>query len=144
MASWSYEDQGMPSDGLRITSVAVTPDPPKPGGAVTLRIEAAVAREIKDGAYFNLTLKLGMIQVLQRRYDLFEELRGGGDESLKLSCNTSDGKRPIPPGKTVLTAVIDLPKDKTPRAKFKLNVSALTVDDEDVANFNLQADFSTV
>ncbi|MFF2081415.1 ML domain-containing protein [Kitasatospora sp. NPDC058162] len=140
MASWGYQDQGQPTDALQIKSVSVTPDPPKPGSTVTLRINAVATGEIADGAYFDLTVKLGLIKLLQRRYDLFEELRGGGAEGLKLSCDTSDGKKPIPTGDTVLTAAIDLPRE-VPRAKFRLQVRAYTTDEDDLAALDFDVDF---
>ncbi|MFJ8477967.1 ML domain-containing protein [Kitasatospora sp. NPDC094011] len=143
MAGWSYEDEGLPTDALRINSLSVTPDPPKPGSTVTLRIDAAATRTIEDGAYFDLTIKLGLVKLLHRRFDLFEELRGGGSEVLKLSCSTSDGKSPIPAGGTVLTAVIDLARE-VPRAKFRLDVRAFTVDEDDLAALKFDVDFMAV
>ncbi|MFD7453330.1 ML domain-containing protein [Kitasatospora sp. NPDC059827] len=139
MPGWSYTNAGLPSDPLQIDSVSVTPDPPKPGGAVTLRIDGTVQQAIQDGAYFDLTVKLGLIKLVQRRFDLFEELRGGGAEALKLSCDTSDGKRPVPVGRTVLTTVVELPGE-VPRAKFKLQVRAYTVADDDLAALDLDVD----
>ncbi|MDH6130710.1 hypothetical protein P3T37_000077 [Kitasatospora sp. MAA4] len=142
MAGWSYTDAGLPSDPLQIESLLVSPDPPKPGSTVTLRINAVAVEAIEDGAYFDLVIKLGLVKLLQRRYDLFEELRGGGVDALKLSCDTSDGKGPIPKGRTVLTAVIDLPRE-IPRAKFMLNVRAFTVNDDDLAALDIKVDFQS-
>ncbi|MFJ7248127.1 ML domain-containing protein [Kitasatospora sp. NPDC098652] len=139
MPGWSYTNAGLPSDPLRIDSVSVTPDPLKPGSAATLRIDGTVQREIQEGAYFDLTIKIGLVKILHRRFDLFEELRGGGSEALRLSCDTSDGKGPVPVGGTVLTAAIDLPGD-VPRGKFKLQVRACTVDEDDLAALDLDVD----
>lgn len=140
MAGWSYVDRGLPTDALQIKSMTVTPDPPKPGSPVTLRIDATATRAIEDGAYFDLVVKLGLIKLIERKYDLFAELRGGGAEGLELSCDTSDGKRPMPKGDTVLTAVIGLPRE-VPRAKLKLQVRAYTVDDDDLAAVDFDVDF---
>ncbi|MEV7023445.1 ML domain-containing protein [Kitasatospora sp. NPDC093558] len=139
MADWGYRNVGSPGDALDIKSITVTPDPPKPGSTVTVRFDAAAMEKIEDGAYFDVVIKLGLVKLITRRYDIFAELRGGGAEGLKLSCDTSNGKSPIPKGNAVLTAVIDLPNE-VPRAKFKVEVRAYTVDEGDLAALDFDLD----
>ncbi|MFE6055599.1 ML domain-containing protein [Kitasatospora sp. NPDC056446] len=138
MASWDYDNVGSPIDALQINRITVTPDPPTPGQTNVFTINAAAEEAIADGAYLDVTVKLGLIKLLTKRYDLFAELRGEG--TLKLTCATSDGKSPIPKGATTLTLTLDLPKE-TPRAKFAIDVQGYTVDDNELLALKVKVDF---
>ncbi|GAB7185978.1 hypothetical protein ATKI12_5809 [Kitasatospora sp. Ki12] len=138
MTGWEYENVGLPTDPLQIESITVTPDPPTRGQADVFTIKAAALADIADGAYLHVTVKLGLIKLLTKQFDLFSELRGEG--GLKLSCSTSDGKNPIPKGDTTLTLTMDLPKE-TPQAKFGIDVRGYTVDDDDLLALKVKVDF---
>ncbi|MFJ9822013.1 hypothetical protein ACIRU3_43625 [Streptomyces sp. NPDC101151] len=77
MAHWSYTDCGLPGYPLLIQSITSTPDSLRPGSEWKATIKAVAQEEIKDGAYLGVMVKLGLVKLLQRRYDLFEALRGG-------------------------------------------------------------------
>ncbi|MFI9786833.1 ML domain-containing protein [Kitasatospora sp. NPDC051984] len=142
MASFSYEDVGSPLDSLNIRSVTATPDPPEPGRNATLRISGVVNSEIKEGAYYQVVVKVGLIRILQQQVDLFEQLRDTKDDGFRLSCNTSGGNGSIPAGETVLTAACEPLQREIPRAKLKIEIRAYTVDDDDLAALNLTVDFT--
>ncbi|RKT18996.1 ML domain-containing protein [Streptomyces sp. 1114.5] len=140
MAGWDYSDVGLPTDPLQITSITVTPDPPLPGKTNVFTINATAQEEIQDGAYLDVVIKLGLIKLMAKKFDLLAELRGEG--SLQLACSTSDGKSPIPKGPTTLTLTLDLSRE-TPRAKFSINVRGYTVDDDDLLGLDVKVDFLT-
>ncbi|MFD0073671.1 ML domain-containing protein [Streptomyces sp. NPDC127166] len=140
MANWSYEDRGLPTDPLRISSITVTPDPPKPGADAKLTIKGTVQTAIEDGAYYDLTVKLGLIKLLTKRVDLFEELRNGSSTS-GWSITPDPAGGPVKPGKVELTlAMSPLPRE-IPRAKFLVEAQAYTADDDDLASLRFQFDF---
>lgn len=65
------------------------PDPPKPGQNLTIKAKGIVVDEIdvcwnstnngwyltepKDGAYADVTVKLGLVKLLHKRFDVCEE-----------------------------------------------------------------------
>ncbi|MEU9045894.1 MULTISPECIES: ML domain-containing protein [unclassified Kitasatospora] len=138
MSGWDYTNAGSPTDPLQINGITVTPDPPAPGQTSVFTVNATVQEPIADGAYVDVTVKLGLIKVLTKQFDLLAELRGEG--SLKLACDTSDGKSPIPKGDTRLTLTLDLPRE-TPQAKFNVAVRGFTVDDDDLLALDVKIDF---
>lgn len=82
---------GNPTDPLRVTSISISPDPPKPGeeltvtvtGEATTTIEAsgrphmpsgkAISLPSQDGAYADVAVKVGRIKILQKEFDLCDE-----------------------------------------------------------------------
>jgi hypothetical protein len=141
MAGWSYDNVGTPTDSLQINSVTVTPDPPTPGRTNVFTINATALEPIEDGAFLQVTVKLGLIKLLTKQYDLLAELRGEGD--LKLTCDTSDGKSPIPKGDTTLTLTMDLSKE-TPPAKFRVDIQGYTVDEADLLALKVDVNFMKI
>ncbi|MFF7989248.1 ML domain-containing protein [Kitasatospora xanthocidica] len=139
MASWDYENIGLPTDPLQIVSITVVPDPPTPGRSNVFTVNAVARDAIADGAYLDVTVKLGLVKLLHRRYDLLAELRGEG--SLKLACDTSDGKSPIPRGDMKLTLTLNL-SSETPRGKLEVGVRGYTVDDDDLLALKAKVDFT--
>ena len=137
MTSWSYEDAGLETDPLQIESITVTPDPPKPGADLKGVIKTTVTAEITDGAYADVVVKLGLVKVLTKRYDLFAELKNGSAWSL--TADSGSGA-PVKPGPVTLTFNGTLPRE-IPRAKFNISVRAYTVDDDDLAALNFKVDF---
>lgn len=139
MTSWDYVNAGLPTDPLQIDAITVTPDPPKPGGEVKLTIKGTVQEAIEDGASFDVTLKLGLIKLLQKRFDLFAELRDSSPTA-GWSANPDPAGGPIKPGDLELTVTMQLPRE-VPQAKFVLNARGYTAADDDLAGFDLRFDF---
>ncbi|WP_030690326.1 ML domain-containing protein [Streptomyces globisporus] len=142
MTSWSYEDTGLPTDALQISGVTVTPDPPKPGADAKLTIRGTVQAAVEDGASIDVTVKLGLIKLLQKRFDLFEELRNGSPTS-GWSVTPDPAGGPIKPGEIELTYALSPLTREIPRAKFNVTAAAYTADEDDLASLRFQFDFMT-
>jgi len=127
---WSWVNCGLPSDAVEITSVEVSPDPPLPGNDVTVTVAGKVVDEVKEGAYADVTVKLGLIKILQKTFDLCEEAR---------NANTSV-QCPVKTGDYAVTHTITLPRE-IPPAKFGVNVRGYTADDDDLLCIDLVIDF---
>ena len=137
MSSWDYTNTGSPTDPLQTYSIECTPDPPAPGKDLKVVIKAAVTDEIAQGAYADVVVKLGLVKLLQKRFDLFEELRNRPEWSLTAD---SGGGAPLRKGDVVITFDGRLPRE-IPRAKFTIDVRAYTADEEDLAAVKLNVAF---
>ncbi|KAF5359309.1 hypothetical protein D9756_003361 [Leucocoprinus leucothites] len=126
----TYSNCGLPTDPIQIESVEVTPNPPKPGGEITVKVNARATEVIEDGAYAHVTVKLGLIKLLTKEFDLCEEARKA---ELSVQC-------PVQPGHYTVEHKVTLPKE-VPRAKFTVDVLGYTVDDDDLMCLKLVADF---
>ncbi|MFD5437071.1 ML domain-containing protein [Kitasatospora sp. NPDC127067] len=143
MSSWSYEEIGSDAHALQIKSIALVPDPPKPGNDLTATLKGVVNEELQKGAYFDVSIKLGLIKLHQKRYDLFDLLRGGDSGSWwKLALDGGNASKPIPRGPVTLKLEGFFPRE-VPRAKFTIAVRAFTANDDDLAGLNFTFDFST-
>lgn len=54
-------------------SLTVKPDPPRPGEPLEITAKADVLEVIDEGAYANVLVKLGLVKLLQKRFDVCEE-----------------------------------------------------------------------
>ncbi|POY75239.1 hypothetical protein BMF94_1609 [Rhodotorula taiwanensis] len=134
MTQWGWTDCGLANDDpLKIESLQVTPDPPKPGRNLTINATGKVSKRIEvsdphrlltseypmqKGTSADVTVKLGLIKLLTKRFDLCEEL-----VNIKSSLQC-----PIEPGTHDFTASVDLPAE-IPRAKFVVSAKIITPDD---------------
>ncbi|KAB5591331.1 hypothetical protein CTheo_5204 [Ceratobasidium theobromae] len=132
MASWSYEDCGLPSDPLQILSIEADPEP-SPGKNTTITLKANVLEPIEEGAYTDVEVKLGLIRILRKKFDICEEARKAKAE---VQC-------PVASGSYVVKQTISLPREIPPvlAAKFTVKMRGYTVDDDDLACVDLKADF---
>ncbi|KAG8928056.1 Phosphatidylglycerol/phosphatidylinositol transfer protein [Tulasnella sp. 418] len=128
--SWNFVDCGSPSDVIQIQSLTVSPDPPVPGQNLTIKVKAFVTETIEDGAYADVTVKLGLIKLLHKRFDVCEEAEKNNAE---IQC-------PVEAGFHDVTQTVELPKE-IPPAKFVVNVRGYTVDDEDMVCADIKVDF---
>ncbi|KAJ6586448.1 ML domain-containing protein [Mycena vulgaris] len=130
-AGWSYIDCGLPTDALQLTSLTLSPDPPAAGKELTITATGRALRRIEDGAYADVTVKLGLIRLLKRQFDVCDEARKA---NASVACPVEEGASLV-----VHTA---LPKEILPAA---LNVAfrGYTVDDEDMLCLDLFVNFRT-
>jgi len=112
---WSFVDCGVPSDAISIKSFRVHPDPPKAGHKLTIFATGTVKQLIDEGANADVVVKLGLIKLLSRRFDICEELRNA---NATLQC-------PVKPGEYEITQSVDLPSE-IPKAKFLVETRAFT------------------
>ncbi|KAF8642279.1 hypothetical protein AX16_009550 [Volvariella volvacea WC 439] len=127
--SWSYVDCGLPSDVIQIESISVSPDPPQPGKDLTVRVKGKAKEEI-EVCFGYVTVKLGLVKLLQKRFDVCEEAQNA---NASIQC-------PVEPGAYEVEQTVTLPKE-IPRAKFMVSVRGFTVGDEDMLCLDLKVDF---
>ncbi|KAG8849713.1 Phosphatidylglycerol/phosphatidylinositol transfer protein [Tulasnella sp. 330] len=129
-SSWNFIDCGLPSDVVLIESLTVSPDPPEPGKNLNVTVSAFVTERIEDGAYADVTVKLGLIKLLHKQFDVCQEAENADAE---IKC-------PVEPGPHHVVQTVALPKE-IPPAKFVVMVRGYTVDDESLMCADIQADF---
>ncbi|KAG7450437.1 uncharacterized protein BT62DRAFT_1001259 [Guyanagaster necrorhizus] len=128
--SWDYDDCGLPSDIIQLEYIKIKPDPPKPGEDLTVTVKGYVQETIEEGAYADVTVKLGLIKILHKSFDLCEEARNA---NASISC-------PVEPGSYTVKQTVSLPKE-IPPSKFSVDVLGYTVEDEDLVCLKLKIDF---
>jgi len=121
---------GDSNDLVTVDSIKVSPDPPKPGENLTVIATGTVKGIITEGAYANVKVKLGLIKLLEKEYDLCEEAEKA---NLTVSC-------PVQPGQYVIEQTVMLPS-QIPKAKFIVEVRAYNEDDTRLVCLNIIIDF---
>ncbi|KAF5375097.1 hypothetical protein D9758_000202 [Tetrapyrgos nigripes] len=129
-AGWSWEDCGESSDIIRVKSIVVKPDPPKPGEDMTMTVVGTASEVVEDGAYADVTVKLGLIKLLTKRFDVCEEAQKA---NATIQC-------PVEKGDHTVVQTVALPKE-IPQAKFKVKVEGYSVDDEPLLCLDMTVDF---
>ncbi|KAH9982461.1 ML domain-containing protein [Lactifluus volemus] len=129
-ANWDWRSCGSASDAIQIESITVSPDPPKPGHDLTVTVKASAQEEIEEGAYADVTVKLGVVKLLTKEFDLCEEARNA---ELEVQC-------PVKEGNYLVEHTVTLPKE-IPQAKFNVNAHGYTVDDEELFCVDLTINF---
>ncbi|CAD6570801.1 MAG: Phosphatidylglycerol/phosphatidylinositol transfer protein [Tremellales sp. Tagirdzhanova-0007] len=130
MDSWSYVDCGLATDVVQLKNIAVSPDPPVPGKNLTVSVDADVLERIDNGASADVVVKLGLIKLLQKTFDVCEEALNA---NATVQC-------PISPGTYSVSQTVELPKE-IPKAKFAVQVRGYTVDDADMVCLDIFIDF---
>lgn len=130
MEGWSWSDCGSPEDVIQIKSISLSPDPPKPGQDLTVTVVGTAQQRVEDGAYANVVVKLGLIKLLSKRFDVCEEARNA---NASIQC-------PVEQGDYTVVETVALPKE-IPQAKFTVAVAGYTVDEEDLLCLDLKIDF---
>jgi len=127
---WTWDDCGTPSDIIQIKSIEVSPDPPQPGKDLTVTVVGTSAQEIEEGAYADVTVKLGLIKLLKKQFDICEEARSA---NATIQC-------PISAGEHKVVHTVALPKE-IPRAKFAVEARGYSVNDDDLMCVKINIDF---
>ncbi|KAG1757488.1 ML domain-containing protein [Suillus lakei] len=130
MDGWSWHDCGSPTDVVQLKSITLSPDPPKPGQDLTVTAVGTAQRRIEDGASADVVVKLGLIKLLTRTFDVCDEARNA---NATIQC-------PVEEGDYTVVQTVALPKE-IPQAKFTVGVKGYTVDDEDMLCLDLQVNF---
>ncbi|KAL8796391.1 MAG: hypothetical protein Q9195_001298 [Heterodermia aff. obscurata] len=86
---------------LAIKYVDLTPNPPSPGKQLTIEAKGNFTKKIEKGAYINLSVKYGLIRIINQRADLCDQLKNIEEE-----C-------PVEGDKTI-TKNVELPKEIPP------------------------------
>jgi ML domain-containing protein len=128
MAGFSYQDAGTGDAQFDLESISVSPDSPEPGHELTWTVRGNLAKPLNAGAYVRVMVKLGLVKLLMKTFDLEEVLR-------KMGVAT-----PVPAGDFELVHTVTVPKD-TPRAKLSISADAYTADEEDLFAVVFKVDF---
>ena len=62
-------DSGLTTNALQIESIVITPDPLRAGDTAKVTIKATVQEEIKEGAYVDAVVRLGLIKLVSKQFD---------------------------------------------------------------------------
>ncbi|KIK71085.1 hypothetical protein GYMLUDRAFT_235459 [Collybiopsis luxurians FD-317 M1] len=128
---WKWIDCGLPTDPIQIHNIEISPDPPSPGKPLTVKVTGTAIERIEEGATADVTVKLGLIKLLTKKFDVCEEARNA---NASIQC-------PVEEGDYVVEQTVDLPKE-IPPAKFKVSVRGLTAEEDDLMCLDLEIDFT--
>jgi hypothetical protein len=90
-----------PEDVFIPKRVVVTPDPPKRGEKLTIKLEGKLARQVDQGTA-HVKVKLGFIQLLDRDYEICDYV------------HEVDKQCPLQKGDFVIQKEVDLPAEVPP------------------------------
>lgn len=113
-------DCGEEEDIAHIDYIHLSPSQPKPGKPLKISAKGSFSEKVGDGAYVVVIVKMGLIKLLHKTYDVCAEVP------------KVDRKCPFGPGNETFEHSIDLPKE-IPPGKFNVLARVYTVDDEPVA-----------
>ncbi|KAK5998314.1 Phosphatidylglycerol/phosphatidylinositol transfer protein [Cladobotryum mycophilum] len=124
-----YLCDGDHSDDLvQITKVDISPNPPKPGQDLVITATGTVSNTIQDGAYAQVTVKLGLIRLLSQTFDLCQQVG-----NIDLKC-------PLEAGNLTVSHTVTLPRE-IPPAKFNVVADVYTTDDAPITCLTANVDF---
>ncbi|KAJ7630990.1 ML domain-containing protein [Roridomyces roridus] len=129
-ADWEYVDCGLPGQPIQIESISLSPDPPVPAQDLTVSVKAQVTETIEEGATADVTVKLGLVKLLQKKFAVCEEARNGD----------ADVQCPVTAGSYDVVQTVQLPKE-IPKAKFIILVRGNTVDGDEMLCLDLRLNF---
>ncbi|TFK57200.1 hypothetical protein OE88DRAFT_1730601 [Heliocybe sulcata] len=129
-AGWDYAVCGTSTDVIQIKSIDISPDPPKPGQNMTVNVKAYVQELIEDGAYVDVVVKMGLVKLLSKRFDICDEARKA---EASIQC-------PVDKGDYEVEQVAELPKE-IPPGKFVVQVRGYTADEDNMVCVDLNVDF---
>ncbi|KAL6717167.1 Phosphatidylglycerol/phosphatidylinositol transfer protein [Lecanora helva] len=122
-----YYCQKTDNYSLTIDKVDLTPNPPSPGKTLTIKAKGNFTEDVEEGAYINLSVKYGLIRLINQRADLCEQMKNVDEE-----CPLSGGK--------TITKDVDLPKE-IPPGSYTVLADVYTSSDEQVTCLNAHVKF---
>ncbi|KAN0136664.1 ML domain containing protein [Lactarius tabidus] len=129
---WSYKHCSSPTYPIQIDSISVFPDPPKPGENLTVTVKARAQEQVEEGAYADISVKLGFVQLLHEQFNLCDEARNA---NTSIQC-------PVKQGNFGVVHTVALPKE-IPQVKVNVDVRGYTVNKEDLFCVKLNVDCVT-
>ncbi|CAG8445430.1 6585_t:CDS:2 [Scutellospora calospora] len=124
----SIQDCGKPEDILHITYLDIAPDPPQRGQELSIDAAGYLTETVVEGSYIELTVKMGLIRLLQKKLDLCEQV-----EKVNKEC-------PLEKGEQTLQHTVELPKE-IPPGKYTVDVHVYTPDRRPIACLKATAFF---
>ncbi|KAI9105697.1 ML domain-containing protein [Phlyctochytrium arcticum] len=122
----SVSDCGAPDDVFHLESITVTPDPPQRGQLLTVDVKGHLDEAIDVGATVDVRVKLGLIKLLDKTFDLCEEIKQIGRE-----C-------PLEKGPIHVNHTVELPRELPP-GRYQVFIEATNFDEKHAAC--IKADF---
>ncbi|KAF2226200.1 phosphatidylglycerol/phosphatidylinositol transfer protein precursor [Elsinoe ampelina] len=116
-------------DILEIDRVDLSPNPPKPGNALTITATGKFKEDIAEGAKIHLQVKYGLITIIRQTADLCDTVK-----NVDLEC-------PLKEGAKTLTKDVDLPKE-IPPGKYTVLADVVTKDEEKITCLTATVTFS--
>ncbi|CAO3670481.1 unnamed protein product [Rhizopus stolonifer] len=126
------ENCGDQEDVFQLESFQVSPDIIAPGKQVNITVIGFLNEEVEEGAYAKVDVKLGLIKLIHKTFDICEELRNHKDE-VDIQC-------PIEKGPLKVFQTVTLPKE-IPPGDFRVTAVAYTANDEPLACLKIRVDF---
>ncbi|KAJ7130681.1 ML domain-containing protein [Mycena filopes] len=124
------ERTGTKTDAIQLKSVTILPSAPKQGQNVTLSVEFNATQTIKVGAYGNVTVGAGSIEIWSAQFDLCAQMKEGAN----MTC-------PIKQGYHTFTLTRQLPGD-IPSAIYSAKIRTFTAQGRQMTCFTLFANFT--
>ena len=84
----------------------------------------------QSGAYAKVAVKLGLIKILTKEFDICEEAKAN---NVSLQCPVQEGTHEV-------THTVELPRE-IPPAKFNVHINGYSKDEEDLMCLDLSIDF---
>ncbi|KAI8380711.1 ML domain-containing protein [Blakeslea trispora] len=121
-----------PHYALKIKSVKILPDIVQPGGEVIIKASGTLYESITSGSVADVKVKMGVVQLLHKRFDICKELDKNKDD-VEIQC-------PINSGDLTVTQKVTLPKE-IPKRKFMVTVHANTASGHPLTCLQIIVDF---
>ncbi|KAJ1567764.1 Phosphatidylglycerol/phosphatidylinositol transfer protein, partial [Cladochytrium tenue] len=106
-------------------AITLTPDPPRRGRPLTVSVVGELSTDVVDGAWADVTVKLGLLKLVEQRLDLCKESEGIGRQ-----CPYEQGYQNV-------THTVDLPRE-VPPGRYTIAVHAANADDAPLACLAIQ------
>ncbi|KAI9732661.1 MAG: Phosphatidylglycerol/phosphatidylinositol transfer protein [Cirrosporium novae-zelandiae] len=106
-------------DILEIDYVDLNPNPPAAGKSLIITASGTLSQDVEDGAYVNLSVKYGLIRLINQKFMLCDEAK-----NIDLKC-------PIKKGPMEIVKEVELPKE-IPPGKYTVLADVYTKDDKKI------------
>lgn len=114
---------------LEIKKVDLNPNPPKPGQTLNIIADGVFKEKIEEGAKVHLTVKYGLITLINQESDLCEAI-----SNVDLKC-------PLEKGEMALTKDVDLPS-QIPPGKYTVLADVFTKDRKQITCLTATVQFT--
>ncbi|KAJ6447680.1 MD-2-related lipid-recognition domain-containing protein [Mycena sanguinolenta] len=93
----------------------ISPDPSQIGAELNVTVDVEVMETVEEGATADVQLKFGCIKLLQKTFDICEEVR---NTNASITC-------PVAPGPYSIVQTMQLPKE-VPKVKYAVSIRGYT------------------
>lgn len=102
---------------LTLDEVTISPNPPEKGANLSFAATGLLSKPIEEGLYVVVLVRYGYIKLLEKTFDLCEEL-----VNVDMTC-------PIAEGPQAIAKTVEIP-DEVPPGKYTVYARAFTPDDD--------------